>query len=67
MKTQHVDDHRLIWIECDMLSESMIVGLCQSKVMPSLYDLMFDKGTFDAILVEGVSACKYLMYVDVFM
>ena len=45
---------RLTWLQCDMLDAEQIYYLIQSGRMPSSYDFIFDKGTFDAILVEGV-------------
>ena len=44
----------LTWLQCDMLNTHQISDLIQSNQMPAYYDFIFDKGTFDAILVEGV-------------
>ena len=56
MTQLHRDDDRLVWVECDMLDAEAIAAHCKNGTMPRSYDLILDKGTFDAILVEG---CAY--------
>lgn len=53
MRRLYSDDSRLIWIHCD-LNESSSIASCQEDGLRfASFDMILDKGTLDAILVEG--------------
>ena len=52
MRKRCQDNNLLKWIQCDL---TIAEPLASSLLNNQLYDLVIDKGTFDAILVEGTS------------
>jgi len=53
MRALHAPDTRMIWIQCDLNDSSSISSSQREGLQPSSFNLVFDKGTLDAILVEG--------------
>jgi hypothetical protein len=53
MRRLYSEDRRLVWVHCDLNEISSIASCQDNGLRLASFDMIFDKGTLDAILVEG--------------